>query len=110
MNEVAKRMRLAAQLIDPAVGNIPPRLFNEGANEIDALAARLAEANASFEAEQTEKWKMAGRLAEAERLILRMSGEGFDRAKMYVEKYDLTGERADAVEGIAADQPPGVAK
>ena len=34
------------------------------------------------------------RLAEAERLILRMSGEGFQRAKFYVDKYDLTGERA----------------
>lgn len=42
-NETAERLRLAAKLIDPAVGNIPPRLFNEGAAEIDALAARLAE-------------------------------------------------------------------
>jgi len=33
------------------------------------LEARLAEANAAFEAEQTEKWKMAGRLAEAEAKI-----------------------------------------
>jgi hypothetical protein len=33
------------------------------------------------------------RLDEAEKLILRMSGEGYNRAQFYVEKYDLTGER-----------------
>ena len=37
---------------------------------------------------------LAARLAEAERVILRMAGEGFARAKIYVDKYDLTGEQA----------------
>ena len=34
------------------------------------------------------------RLAEAEHLILRMAREDYQRARFYVEKYDLTGERA----------------
>ena len=37
---------------------------------------------------------MEKRLAEAEHLILRMAGEDYQRARFYVEKYDLTGERA----------------
>jgi hypothetical protein len=38
--------------------------------------------------------KAEARLAEAEHLILRMAGEDYQRARFYVEKYDLTGERA----------------
>ena len=41
-----------------------------------------------------ERDALAARLAEAERVILRMAGEGFARAKIYVDKYDLTGEQA----------------
>ena len=37
---------------------------------------------------------LRARLAEAEHLILRMAGEDYQRARFYVEKYDLTGERA----------------
>jgi hypothetical protein len=44
------------------------------------------------------------RLAEAERLILRMSGEGYPRARFYVEQYDLTGERA-AVSATVRQEP-----
>lgn len=38
--------------------------------------------------------ELKARLAEAEHLILRMAGEDYQRARFYVEKYDLTGERA----------------
>lgn len=47
---------------------------------------------------------LAARLAEAERVILRMAGEGFARAKIYVDKYDLTGEQA----ARATDSASGV--
>ena len=54
-----------------------------------ALKARLAEANAAFEAEQTEKWKLAGALAETEDALrqiakfgIRNSGCGYSCARM----------------------------
>jgi hypothetical protein len=72
MNEVAKRMRLAAQLIDPAVGNIPPRLFIEGANEIDALAARLAEEQDEVELKDA---CIKGMEAQADLMRSRLSAE-----------------------------------
>lgn len=43
---------------------------------------------------QDELRETKARLAEAEHLILRMAGEDYQRARFYVEKYDLTGERA----------------
>ena len=46
------------------------------------------------EAMENETRLREARLAEAERVILRMAGEGFARAKIYVDKYDLTGEQA----------------
>lgn len=49
--------------------------------------------------------ELKARLAEAEHLILRMAGEDYQRARFYVEKYDLTGERA-AVSADAAIRCP----
>lgn len=43
--------------------------LSECEKEVERLRERLAEANAAFEAEQTEKWEMAARLAAAEALI-----------------------------------------
>lgn len=67
----------------------------------DALAARLAtcerERDAAIrghDAAHAACVDYEARLAEAEHLILRMAGEDYQRARFYVEKYDLTGERA----------------
>ena len=65
------------------------RCFRNAIRSLDETD-RYAHAN-KVQAEEIKA--LAARLAEAEQLILRMSGEGFIRAKFYVEKYDLTGER-----------------
>jgi len=79
-------------------------MSNYNNDRLIELEARLADAIGRYNSLCVTYSETQAKLAEAERLILRMSGEGFERAKMYVEKYDLTGERAAAVEGIAADQ------
>ena len=49
--------------------------YIQAAGQRDTSWARLAEANAAFEAEQTEKWEMIGRLAEAEWLVKIMDND-----------------------------------
>ena len=55
---------------------------------------------------------LRARLAEAEHLILRMAGEDYQRARFYVEKYDLTGERAavSAIDDLKVSIAPSVAE
>ena len=100
----------------------PPFPTPVSQDDYDALAARLASADieaTSLLMAMVQQWPdvhpdwkplpdvagkitqinnmvagLRARLAEAEHLILRMAGEDYQRARFYVEKYDLTGERA----------------
>ena len=106
MSDIVERLR-----VFPVQGQRPPvhaALRNEAAASIESMRELLARANAEWqgcaaELEQANRRivamgemndALAARLAEAERVILRMAGEGFARAKIYVDKYDLTGEQA----------------
>ena len=79
--------------------------------DYDALAAQMAEMRQAMDELHVKHGRsmrgieqLEARLAEAERVILRMAGEGFARAKIYVDKYDLTGEQA----ARATDSASGV--
>ena len=67
-------------------------IFPEPMDQMDRAMQRM-DKKAWAEAD-AEIALLKARLAEAERVILRMAGEGFARAKIYVDKYDLTGEQA----------------
>lgn len=107
MSDLEHRLRA---LCNSFAGNYDIRLLaGEAADRIKADAARLAAVEAEcadliagqeYQAMQRTLGDVNARLAEAEHLILRMAGEDYQRARFYVEKYDLTGERAaDSAEG-----------
>ncbi len=71
--------------------------WHAACHDIAVRDERLAEAETALRIIAEQDWRydeLKARLAEAEHLILRMAGEDYQRARFYVEKYDLTGERA----------------
>jgi hypothetical protein len=83
-------------LLDDGETEKPAHVRVVAAIDYDDLEARLAEAEAAFEAEQTEKWKMAGELAEAEALLRFVAP--------YVQDHAIQRDRIDTFL-TPADQP-----